>query len=501
VVLPDPERSRVVLIGASRFTDPELPDLPAVRNNLDGLAACLRGTGRCTVVADPDSPVALMDPVHDAAQQAEDTLIIYYAGHGFVHPRTLELLLATVGSNPVRTHTTAPYDHVRYCLVDSPAPRKVVILDCCYSGRIMGGMTDPAAAVANEAAVEGTYLLASAPPNKQALSPPGERYTAFTGALLGVLTEGLPDGPEHLPLDLIYRQVRDTLRRAGRPEPQLRMDNTAGELALICNPAYAIPGIRDRIKELVRGVGITHSFACPICYATVTGEKLLRHVDKHSQADKEALDRDTMTLTVRSDLLGNQYVLGNRFRGSDHLFHAIDTATKDAVLISDRPSEIRPGLVHPVIVPILEVMNSHTVLGNVAGRTATDLLRSHGPLPPETAVRITADICATLDYLHRRGVDHGDIRASNVLITEDGARLITIWYGGPVNPQADLHDTGRLLIELVTGQSGSLYLVGTGLGWGPELQIPPALDTVMRTAITTGYPSAAAMREALLNAI
>jgi hypothetical protein len=57
MVLPDPERSRVVLIGVSRFTDPELPDLPAVRNNLDGLAACLRSAGRCTVVADPQAPV------------------------------------------------------------------------------------------------------------------------------------------------------------------------------------------------------------------------------------------------------------------------------------------------------------------------------------------------------------------------------------------------------------------------------------------------------------
>jgi hypothetical protein len=70
----------------------------------------------------------LIDPVHDAAQQAEDTLVIYYAGHGLVHPRRLGLLLATVGSRPGRTHTAAPFDQVRDCLIDSPAPRKVVIL-------------------------------------------------------------------------------------------------------------------------------------------------------------------------------------------------------------------------------------------------------------------------------------------------------------------------------------------------------------------------------------
>jgi hypothetical protein len=35
--------------------------------------------------------------------------------------------------------------------------------------------------------------LASAPPNKQSLSPPGGPHAAFTGALLAVLTDGLPE--------------------------------------------------------------------------------------------------------------------------------------------------------------------------------------------------------------------------------------------------------------------------------------------------------------------
>jgi hypothetical protein len=242
MVLADPGRSRAVLIGTSRFTDPELPDLPAVRNNLDALAECLRDPARwglpdqnCQVVADPDSLVALVDPIHEAAAAAEDTLLIYYAGHGLVHPRTLGLLLAVVGSSPGRSYTAVPYDEVRHSVIDSLAARKVVILDCCFSGRAVGGMADPASAVANEASVEGTYLLASAPPNKQSLSPPGETYTAFTGALLRILTDGVPDGPEYLHLDAIYRHVRDALRRAARPEPQLRVDNAAGELALVRN--------------------------------------------------------------------------------------------------------------------------------------------------------------------------------------------------------------------------------------------------------------------------
>lgn len=40
--LPDSDRSRAVLIGASRFIDPELPDLPAARNNVMISRPCLQ---------------------------------------------------------------------------------------------------------------------------------------------------------------------------------------------------------------------------------------------------------------------------------------------------------------------------------------------------------------------------------------------------------------------------------------------------------------------------
>ena len=246
MTLPDPDRSYVVLIGTSRFTDPELPDLPAVRANLAGLQACFRDPAllgipaqRCIVIADPQSSDALVDPVHEAASEADDTLLVYYAGHGLIHPRTNELLLAVVGSTSARPHTAVPYTWIRDNLVDARARRRIVILDCCYSGRAFGGMADPTTALADEASAEGTFLLAAAPPNKQALSPPGERYTAFTGALLTVLTDGTEDGPALLDLDHIYRQVRDRLRRAARPLPQRRAHNTAGDLALVRNRLWS----------------------------------------------------------------------------------------------------------------------------------------------------------------------------------------------------------------------------------------------------------------------
>jgi hypothetical protein len=46
------------------------------------------------VVADPVSSGDLIDPVHEAAKAADDTLLVYYPGHGLIDHNTNELLLA-----------------------------------------------------------------------------------------------------------------------------------------------------------------------------------------------------------------------------------------------------------------------------------------------------------------------------------------------------------------------------------------------------------------------
>ena len=80
-------------------------------------------------------------------------------------------------------YTTIQYGQVRDLLLDSRADRKIVILDCCYSGRALGQMGNAAEKIATEASAEGTYVLAAAAENKAAIAPPGERFTAFTGEL------------------------------------------------------------------------------------------------------------------------------------------------------------------------------------------------------------------------------------------------------------------------------------------------------------------------------
>ncbi|MEU9298591.1 caspase family protein [Streptomyces sp. NPDC048266] len=239
-VLPDPGASRAVLIGTSRYD--HLEQLPAVSNNLTALADLLIGplslrmpAPHVTIVENPPDPATVMDPLRQAAAEATDTLIVYYAGHGLIDPHDA-LSLALPHTQPGRVETSLTYDWLRQILLDSPAQRHIVLLDCCYSGRALGRMS-ASQGLADQAAVEGTFLLAASAETRTALAPVGDAHTAFTGALLETLRHGIPGGPPLLDLETIYRHLRLTLEARAHPVPQARNRNTGARLALGRNHA------------------------------------------------------------------------------------------------------------------------------------------------------------------------------------------------------------------------------------------------------------------------
>ncbi|MDG6103099.1 TIR domain-containing protein [Dactylosporangium aurantiacum] len=243
--LPDPDRSAVLLIGTSRYDVPSLDDLPAVANNLAGLAAAFTdpeyGVVRpdnCRVLAEPANPGVISKALRDIGETADDALIVYFAGHGLLGMRG-ELFLALPGSDPEDPAFTAlPYEALRALFVDSSrinARTRIIILDCCFSGRAIPAMSD--GQVSGMVDIEGVYVLTATAANRKALAPPGERYTAFTGALLELLRDGVPDGPELLSLDVIFTQLHKTMRRRSLPHPEQVNVRTAAGLALRPNPA------------------------------------------------------------------------------------------------------------------------------------------------------------------------------------------------------------------------------------------------------------------------
>jgi len=86
---PDPRRSYAVLIGTSTFASAGLADLPAVAGNLTGLAGVLTDpalAGSASTMHRPGgrapSAGTADQTLRECAARAEDTLLIYWAGHG-----------------------------------------------------------------------------------------------------------------------------------------------------------------------------------------------------------------------------------------------------------------------------------------------------------------------------------------------------------------------------------------------------------------------------------
>jgi hypothetical protein len=253
----------VVLIGTSTYADEKLPDLPAIVRTIGDLKAAL--TDPRYGVIPPANCIDLVDEgdirlvgrrLTFAARQAEDLLLVYYAGHGLVGGRRHDLYLGLPDSEWAGPEfNSLEYDKMRSAVLGSRAAAKIIVLDCCFSGRVVTDtMADPVTEIVGQMEVDGTYVLASAQRDQVSLIIPGEDHTAFTGRLLQLMTEGIPAGPELLTIDDLYRELYRRMQAEGLPEPQKRGTRNADLLPISLNRAFAAtagPALRQRFGDAV----------------------------------------------------------------------------------------------------------------------------------------------------------------------------------------------------------------------------------------------------------
>jgi tetratricopeptide (TPR) repeat protein len=242
-----PSQSWALLLGTASYSAQGLSPLPAVANNLADLRDVLVDPGlggldgkRCIARAGLSGQGPMGVELATVAKQAEDTLIVYYAGHGVVD-RSGELFLALPDTDPDHVEYTAmPIALVRRAIADSPARNRILILDCCYSGRAIEAMASPSALISGQIEIAGAYTLTSSPKNRTSQAPTGARNTAFTGELLSLLRAGIDNASEGLSLDEIYQELRRARLSRGQDEPQRCSTATIGHLALVRNASFSV---------------------------------------------------------------------------------------------------------------------------------------------------------------------------------------------------------------------------------------------------------------------
>jgi serine/threonine-protein kinase len=108
-------------------------------------------------------------------------------------------------------------------------------------------------------------------------------------------------------------------------------------------------------------------------------------------------------------------------------------------------------LVHPNIVQVFdfgfdEASGQHfIVMEHVSGSSCAALLRDRGHLDVEESVDILRQACRGLDYAHRNGVVHRDVKPGNLLRNDDGVVKLADFGIAKATEQSSITQAGSVL--------------------------------------------------------
>jgi ABC-type transport system substrate-binding protein len=192
-----------------------------------------------------------------------------------------------------------------------------------------------------------------------------------------------------------------------------------------------------------------------------------------------------------------------------------------------RESRVAALLDHPNIVSVRDAGEDaglfYIAMEWVDGVDLRSLLRRDGPLEPERAVALIADVAAALDVAHAAGLVHRDVKPANILVAGDQAQLCdfglakhtasaesltgermlvgTVAYiapeqieGAGVDGRSDVYSLGCVLYECLTGEppfdrESELAVLYAHLNEpsprpsASREELPPALDEVVAAAL------------------
>ncbi len=164
------------------------------------------------------------------------------------------------------------------------------------------------------------------------------------------------------------------------------------------------------------------------------------------------------------------------------------------------------NLTHPAIVTVFDVGAADGLpfiaMELLDGPSLAAFVAEHGPLAPRTVVRIVLQIAEALDYAHRAGVVHQDIKPENIAVTDPSGKIKVMDFGiarvrgtplatgaAPISGTPHYMSPEQIRGKALDGRS-DLYALGVLLYWLLAGRPPFEADTTpdLLRAILRGTP-------------
>ena len=160
---------------------------------------------------------------------SDDLILIYFSGHG-KRNRGNHLHLTTENTQLNILETTSiPAQKLGYLLKHSYSKKKILLLDCCYSGTcdeiFKGGDNEELRQMAEGEEGKGTFVMTASAATETAKQ--GEKYSIFTKYLLEGIRSGEADKDGWVYMDDLFSYVRRKVLAESAQEPQRYFNGSA----------------------------------------------------------------------------------------------------------------------------------------------------------------------------------------------------------------------------------------------------------------------------------